>query len=195
MEPSKAALMRAIADLSAINARWALIGGFAVGCRTAPRPTEDVDFAALVADDPEAEAMVMRLGYQHAEFFEDDDTGRLSTVRLWSPVLPPGGVKVDLLFTSSGIEGEIVSAAGRLEVLPGIFAPVATRAHLLAMKILANRGKDQADIRSLIAASSESDLNEAQAAAELIRDRGLGRADSVPQDLKDAVLRFRARGR
>jgi hypothetical protein len=39
---------------------------------------------------------------------------------------------VDLLFASSGVEAEVVGAAENLEVLPGLWVPVARAGHLLA---------------------------------------------------------------
>lgn len=64
---------------------------------------------------------------------------------------------VDLLFASSGIENEVVASADLLEVLPGLTVPVATTAHLIALKVLAysepgfNRERDvAADLEQLI---------------------------------------------
>jgi hypothetical protein len=49
-------LKRAAADLDAVGAKWAIIGGLAVATRAAPRFTQDVDFAISVADDAERAA-------------------------------------------------------------------------------------------------------------------------------------------
>jgi hypothetical protein len=54
-------LRQAAADLNAIGARWAVIGGLAVAFRAEPRFTKDVDLAVAVADDAEAEGIVNRL--------------------------------------------------------------------------------------------------------------------------------------
>jgi hypothetical protein len=51
-------LRRAGADLDAVGAKWAIIGGLAVATRAVPRFTQDVDFAVSVADDAEAEDIV-----------------------------------------------------------------------------------------------------------------------------------------
>lgn len=61
MTSVESALRQAVADLSALKARWALIGGLAVSARTIPRFTKDLDFAVAVADDGEAESVVHRL--------------------------------------------------------------------------------------------------------------------------------------
>lgn len=53
-----AVLRQAAADLDAIGARWAVIGGLAVAFRAEPQFTNDVDVAVAVADDREAEDIV-----------------------------------------------------------------------------------------------------------------------------------------
>jgi hypothetical protein len=83
--PIESALRRAIADLSGLKARWALIGGFAISVRSTPRFTKDLDFAVAVASDAEAEDVVHRLrarGYQPAEIIEQEYVERLSGVHL-----------------------------------------------------------------------------------------------------------------
>jgi|ERR1022692_958749 hypothetical protein len=61
MQSVDAVLRQAAADLDAIGARWAVIGGLAVAFRAEPRFTKDVDLAVAVADDAEAEGIVSRL--------------------------------------------------------------------------------------------------------------------------------------
>ncbi len=61
MASVESALRRAVADLNAVKARWALVGGLAVSARTIPRFTKDLDFAVAVASDGEAEDVVHRL--------------------------------------------------------------------------------------------------------------------------------------
>lgn len=114
MNPLENALRRIAEDLRKLDKSWALVGGLAVGARAEPRTTRDVDLAIAVADDQEAESLVFRLqslGYAVLVVLEQDATGRLATVRLRPPSEPEGGVLVDLLFASSGIEPEITRAA------------------------------------------------------------------------------------
>jgi nucleotidyltransferase AbiEii toxin of type IV toxin-antitoxin system len=130
--PVESALRKAVADLSALKVQWALIGGLAISVRSVPRFTKDLDFVVAVADDPEAEDVVLRLrgrGYEPAEILEQDYVERLSGVRLEHG---DSDVVVDLLFASSGIEAEVVASATRLDVLPDLSVPVATTGHLIA---------------------------------------------------------------
>jgi hypothetical protein len=185
--PVELALRRAVADLDALEVRWALIGGLAISIRSVPRFTKDLDFAIAVADDSEAEGVVNRLrgrGYQPVEVLEQEYVKRLSGVRLERI---ESDVIVDLLFASSGIENEVVASATRLEVLPGLSAPVATIGHLIALKTLAGRNQDLTDLGTLIPAASARDLETAQDAVRLIQERGFNREQNVRTDLDKLI--------
>lgn len=185
--PVESALRRAVADLTALKVRWALIGGLAISVRSAPRFTKDLDFAVAVADDPEAEDVVLRLrgrGYQPVEVLEQDYVERLSGVRL---ARSGSDVVVDLLFASSGIESEVVAGATRLEVLPQLSAPVATTGHLIALKVLAGRNQDLTDLEALIPGASAADLDVARNAVRLIQARGFNREQDVAADLDKLI--------
>jgi predicted nucleotidyltransferase len=156
---------QAAADLDALNRRWAVIGGFAVAARALPRFTQDVDFAVSVASDNEAEAIVHRLqirGYAVGMLVEQDEVGRLATVRLIRPVAGSSQTIVDLLFASSGIEDQIVERADRIEIWPGCVVPVATAGDLIALKLLSRddrRLQDQLDLQALLSVATKDDLN------------------------------------
>ena len=95
-------------ELGSRGRQFALVGGLAVSVRAEVRFTRDVDIAVLVTDDADAEQLVLELrqsGYRAVASVEHETKRRLSTVRL----LGGDGVKVDLLFASSGIEHEIVA--------------------------------------------------------------------------------------
>lgn len=162
--------------------RWAL-----VSARTIPRFTKDLDFAIAVADDGEAENIVHQLrsrDYRPVEVLEQDYVERLSGVRL---AHIGSDVVVDLLFASSGIENEVVAGAERLEVLPGLSAPVATIAHLIALKALAGRNQDLTDLGYLIPAASPTELDTARDAVKLIQARGFNRGQDVAADLEKLI--------
>jgi len=120
---------------------------------------------------------------------EHERSGRIATVRLTRDT--ERGVYVDLLFASSGIEDAIVSAAEELFVLEGVSVRVATRAHLIAMKVLARddrqRPQDWDDLRSLLQDATERDLTQAREALETIMSRGYNRGRDLGQSLARAV--------
>ena len=118
------------------------------------------------------------------EVLEQDYVERMSGVRL-----ERGGsdVVVDLLFASSGIEGEVVAGATRLEVLPQLTAPVASTGHLIALKVLAGRNQDLTDLEALIPGASAADLDLARGAVKLIQARGFNREQDVVADLEKLI--------
>ena len=187
MASVESALRRAATDLNAVGVRWALVGGLAVSARAIPRFTKDLDFVIAVDNDAEAEVVVHRLrerNYQPVEVLEQDYVKRLSGVRL---VRAGSDVVVDLLFASSGIEKEVVASADRLEVLPRLVVPVATTAHLIALKVLAGRSQDLTDLGYLIPEASPADLSDAREAVKLIQTRGFNREQDVMADLEQLV--------
>jgi len=183
----ESALRRAATDLKAIGVRWALVGGLAVSARSTPRFTKDLDFAVAVGNDTEAEDVVHRLrgrNYQPVEVLEQDYVERLSGVRLEGR---GSDVVVDLLFASSGIENEVVASADPLEVLPRLTIPVATVAHLIALKVLAGRNQDLTDLSYLIPAATPTELDDAREAVKLIQTRGFNREQDVVADLEQLI--------
>jgi hypothetical protein len=188
-------LRRVANDLDRLGCRWALVGGFAVSARAEPRFTRDVDVALAVPDDATAEGVVrffLSEGYGLLASVEQDATGRLATIRLASsPRMPDQNVVVDLLFASSGVEPEIVGAAERLEILPGLFVPVALTGHLIAVKVLArddqHRPQDLADLRALLAVAAPSDIELTRTTLELITQRGFHRDRDLRSSLDDLM--------
>ncbi|MEW6279968.1 MAG: hypothetical protein AB1758_15165 [Candidatus Eremiobacterota bacterium] len=156
-----------------------MVGGLAVGARAEPRYTRALDVAVTVSDDAEAERIVhamLRTGYQLEALLEQAAIGRLATVRL----KPPSGREIlDLLFASSGIELDVVAGAEPLEVFPDVTVPIALRGDLMAMKALANRPQDLADLDALRRQATPADLERAQQSARKIQQRGFARGQDL----------------
>lgn len=172
------ALTRLMSDLRGLGLEWALIGGLAVSARAEPRTTRDVDAAVVVEGDPSAERVVASLtarGYLIETILEHKITGRMATVRFKAPGESLKGVIIDLFFASSGIEPEIVESADLLELWPGTSAPVATTAHLLALKVLASRPRDLEDVALLLEIAGTEDVESARETLTMITERGYHR--------------------
>jgi hypothetical protein len=122
------------------------------------------------------------LGFLGPRRTEGDPRYRLATIRLLAPGEPEGGIGIDLLFASSGVESEIVAAAEPLEILPGVALPVIRTGHLLALKV-AGRPKDMEDARLLIRQMRVADFREAREALELISRRGFDRGRDLVMEL------------
>ena len=189
MTELETALRGICADLANSGHPFALVGGLAVSVRTQPRFTQDADLAVSVLGDAEAEALIRALGdlgYALQATVEQDAVGRLATARLMRPLEAPSPV-IDLLFASSGIEPELVAEAEVLEVLPDLRLSVATVAYLIALKVLArddiSRPQDIADLRALLAVASDTDLEAAGRAIDLITERGFHRRRDLRREL------------
>lgn len=183
---------QAAAVLDRQDLRWALLGGWAVSLRTEPRFTRDVDLAVAVADDSRAENLVCEFrheGFEVAALVEQQAVHRLATVRLESR--RQDGILLDLLFASSGIEGEICAAAEMLEALPGLTMPVALPEHLLALKLLSRddqtRPQDAGDIHQLLAIMRPDQIGCVRDALRLITARGYARERDLIAALNQAV--------
>lgn len=175
-------LSRAIADLEECGAQFAVVGGLAVGVYAEPRFTSDVDLAILAEDDQAAEQLTIamfRRGYQLVSQLENKPDRRLRAVRL-KLVNQENCPLVDLLFAASGIESEVVQNAVVAEVFPGISAPVARPAELIAMKLLASdnhrRHFDNRDMIVLIRSADLTTINIVRDRLRLIASRGWHRS-------------------
>lgn len=194
------AFIRLDADLRVIGVPWALVGGLAVSARTEPRTTRDIDVVIAVSGDPEAEEIVRRLrgrGYLDEEVMNHAHVDRLSTGR-GARRGEDSGIFHDVLFATAGIEPEIVAAADLMEVLPGLYAPVATVGHLLALKTLAlrpdrpqERPQDFADIRELLRVADEKEVHRARQAVMQISRRGYDRGKDLEDMFEEQFVQFR----
>jgi hypothetical protein len=190
----EAALRSAADALRAAGVRWAVVGGLAVSARAEPRTTRDVDVAVAVSGDAEAESVLYRLqgcGLSVVSLVEQTARGRLATARLLPSASGAKGIFLDLLFASSGIEPEVVSAADGIEIVPGLSVPVARTGHLLALKTLARNDRDRPqdldDIRALLREATELDLDEARQAVRLIEERGFARGKNLSAELEETL--------
>lgn len=173
------------------DVRIAVVGGIAVGARTEPRFTRDLDFAVATATDEEAANYVFRMrqvGYEIVTVLQQSTQHRLSTVRLRQRARGP---IVDLLFAACGIETEVVRAAEPIELPGGLVAEVATVGHLIAMKLVSRDAKrrphDQQDLVNLAKVADDDEWKRAEQAIELIRERGFSRG----RDLRVGLAEIR----
>jgi hypothetical protein len=149
------------------------------------RFTRDVDLVVLVAGDSEAEDLTYQLrsaGYSAVASVEHETQHRLSTVR----VMSPSGVKVDLLFASSGIETEIVDNASPIDFGGAGQVPVANAEELLAMKVLSmsdTRLQDRIDAQRLLQFVPDLDVDRVRAHLARITARGYARKQDLEAKL------------
>ncbi len=149
-------LRRALKALESIGATSALIGGVAVGIRTRPRATKDVDLQVCLPLDarPALDGAMLAQALALAASHADGAIRRYRDADL--------GVAVDVLLAEVPLEEAVVANATEVP-FGDLRVRVARSEELLALKILASRpgSNDMRDARALLAV----------AGANLDRDR------------------------
>ncbi len=174
--------------LDSLGTHWAVIGGIAVSSRSEPRFTRDIDIAISVQSDDEAEKITLdfrQSGMSILAMIEQEAKERLATVRL--NVAANSEVITDLMFSSSGIEPEVVEAAKVIKVFTNTYAPVAQIGHLIALKVLSKseaRFQDSADLQNLLFVADDTERNRAREAVKLITERGYNRGKDLTGELE-----------
>ncbi len=184
-------------DLTTLETPWALIGALAVSVHTEPRTTRDIDVAVAVDSYEELvriERKLLSRGYSDSQLLMHAMPTRKMGLRLRTPTTCSRPLALDLLYASSGIEHEIVASAQLLEILPGVQIPVASRPHLIAMKVRsvddAERIRDQADLRQLLFGATKQEIDLARAALALINERGFADGKNLSQELSRWIDKF-----
>lgn len=189
-----ATLRRLHGDLRWAGAQWCLVGGLAIASRSEPRNTRDIEVAVAVTGDHQAESIIRKLcenrGYRILTVLEETGTARMATVRLLPPGSDARGAIVDLLFASSGIEPELVTASTVISVIPDVDLPVATAGHLLALKVLAARPQDLVDAQNLLLEMDDGERQRAKQAVRLIQERGFARQKDLVATLEDFIRQW-----
>lgn len=135
-----------LAALDRAGVEHALIGGLAVAVWGAPRATKDIDLLVQPPDVPRALAALRGCGYTLEALPMEFKDG--TTVRRVSKVDPAGNLMtVDLMLLDRNLAPAWASRA-RLP-LDGDSITVISRDALIAMKALAGRPQDLADIQNL----------------------------------------------
>jgi len=161
---------------------WFVFGAQAVAIRGAPRATQDIDVTVEVARDGLGELMqaLEAGGIRHR--YPDIADELLASGKVL-PMSHPSGMEVDIVLAGSGLESLALTRATRVSV-EGVDVPVAHATDLVIMKVLAGRGKDLEDVRSLLA-SGDVDVEEARDLLGQLEE-ALGQSDLLPQ-LEQAV--------
>lgn len=102
---------------------------------------------------------------------------------------------VDLLFASSGIEGEVVASATEMEISRGLIVPVASVPSLIALKVLSanwqRRPQDVLDLQKLISSASDAQIAASRELLSLIAERGYSRNKDLHGEFERYLADFR----
>ena len=188
------ALSEAVEYLEEFGLSYAVVGAIAVGARSEPRFTRDVDLAVSVDSDEHSEKFISFLiskDYELRELFQQKSSGEIITCRM-AP-RNQAGIMIDFLFKTSGIEPEIVREAEIFEVSPGQHLSVAKLGHLVAMKILsrrANRPQDEIDLKHLINIIDSTELELARKSIALITTRKKNENRDLESELAELINKY-----
>jgi len=145
-----------------------IIGGVAVALRGNARLTQDIDAVILAGGtDPKdllADARSYRLTPRRPDAADFAAAHRVLLLQH-----EVDGTGIDISLGMLPFEEEMINRATRLEV-QGVEIPVATSEDLILMKALAFRGKDVADIESILDAGEPIDLKRVRHWVRLMAD-------------------------
>jgi hypothetical protein len=183
------ALSAAFAEL---EAPWFLFGAHAVSARGAPRATQDLDVTVECASPlrDRLAQVLLRNGFSHR--FPEIADELLRRGAVLPLVHTPTSMDVDVVFSGSGLEQLVLSRSELMEI-DGVRVPVASATDLVVMKLIAGRGKDLEDARTLIAAGDVS-LPEVEDLLTQMEE-ALGVSDLLPRLLNARSESRSTRGR
>ena len=143
------------AALNAAGIRYAICGGIAVTLYGATRSTKDLDLLVMPADLPRVLEIVRPLGYVFAAIpmTFGAGTARERHVQRVSKIEGSEHLLLDLLVADAAFEGALDDSV-ELELPEGRLT-VVSRDRLIAMKRMAGRAQDLADIEKLEARDGE----------------------------------------
>jgi predicted nucleotidyltransferase len=157
-------LRRVTADLHQSGIDWCLVGGLGTSVYVEPRTTKDIDVVVSVTGEEQASSLkdfLLSRGYTNPQVLMHTSPTRRMGWRVFIPPSRETRIPLDLLFVACGIEREIVANATTIEILPGLSLPVASLAHLIAMKVLSqnrfDRLQDRVDLIALLQSATEQD--------------------------------------
>jgi len=144
-DPSLEDLVNLCRELNACQARYVVVGGFAIRASGYPRHTGDVDL--VVASDLENEARVFQalesLSDQAVKQLNPGDVAKYVVVRVADEFV------VDLMASASGIDYAEASKSMVIREIGGVSIPFASPELLWRMKIHTHREKDAPDLHFL----------------------------------------------
>ena len=144
-------LSRALEALSQVpGVKWALIGGLAVGFRSRPRGTQDIDVIVASELDIEALASAASSAFRHnrGHSLEHKATG------VEVEVLTPEFLKMDPIVFQKAINSATMEKFGAGSI------PVVDTAALIVFKLNRASRRDQGDIEDIITTHGPVDLSE-----------------------------------
>lgn len=181
-------------DLNAAGIRWCLVGGLGASVYAEPRTTKDIDVVVALDSDQDLEhlkAFLASRGYHSPAILMHTQPTRRMGWRLLLDSPRGNGVPLDILSNACGIEHQITKQAVKLEVLRGVWLPVAALGHLIAMKVVSqhdpSRLQDRVDLLALLKVAQPDDIAIAQDALSEIARAGYSNNRNLVEELERAI--------
>jgi predicted nucleotidyltransferase len=147
-----------LSGLNSQNARYLIVGGYAVGVHSQPRATKDLDI--FIRPDPEngkaVYAALAKFGAPLQGVTPEDLIDKGSFFRMGHAPL-----MVDVLANISGVDFESAwNSRIEIEIDPGLKIPVISSEDLIKAKLAAGRDQDILDVKAVREAQKERFLDE-----------------------------------
>jgi hypothetical protein len=164
--------------LQALGVRWFLFGAQAAILHGAARLSADVDVTVDLGARSSRELVdeLARVGF---ELRVSDAAGFVEATRVLPLLHGPSRMPLDLVLAGPGLEEQFFARATERRVGDTV-VPVVSAEDLVAMKILAGRPRDLDDVRAIVRARRDLDLEAIRGTLRLL-ERALDRADLVAE--------------
>ena len=172
-------LTELFSDLGAVfdrtSVRWYVFGAQAAIIHGAARLTADVDITVMLGNHP-IKNLIQVLKEKGFEVCVSDVLTFVEHSRVLLVFHSKSSIPVDIVLGSPGLEEQFMQRAQPYD-MAGVMVPIASSEDVIAMKILAGRGKDLDDALAIIMAQGERlDLLTTRSTLELL-EKALDRSD------------------
>lgn len=163
---------------AALGLRWFLFGAQAAVLHGVARLTADVDVTVELGAHSSA-ALVDALTRAGFDLRIPDVAGFVEATRVLPFVHRRSRMPVDVVLAGPGLEEQFLARAEEREI-GGARIPVASAEDLVAMKVLAGRGRDLEDVEAIVRIRPDLDLSRIRSVLRLL-EMALDRGDLVSE--------------
>jgi hypothetical protein len=163
---------------AALGLRWFLFGAQAAVLHGVARLTADVDVTVELGRHS-SEALVDTLNRAGFDLRVPDVAGFVEATRVLPFVHRRSRMPVDVVLAGPGLEEQFLDRAEEREI-GGARIPVASAEDLVAMKVLAGRGRDLEDVEAIVRVQPDLDLSLIRRVLRLL-EMALDRGDLVSE--------------
>jgi hypothetical protein len=166
--------------LGELGVRWYLFGAQAAILHGAARLTADVD-VTVHAGSRSTSDLASGLARAGFELRVQDIAGFVESTRVLPLVHTATRIPVDVVLAGPGLEEMFLARVESIAIGAETVVPVVSAEDLIAMKVLAGRAKDLADVAAVVRARGPRlDVARVRETLDLL-ERALNRSDLIPE--------------